>query len=217
MPDEEHAAVINGSIDKGIETLTKPGMEDMIRQAAKNREDNLPVEFHHSKNKINSLVERARGILNGETNPNEVGIAGQGNRGSEANVTGAEAAGAGQNQGKNPEQKLKAFSPPKNNYQVEITDANGNTETRTMQALSRKALFKQIMKDGDVRQAHILSEARPEVGEPFQVAPKERPTGNPEDDNAIRAGGGVPAELCSREQTRLECSIIRNNIRIQST
>jgi hypothetical protein len=171
FPESEHQALIDQSINRIKEKLTKPGVADIIREAGRTREDNLPVEFHHSENKVNYVTDKIRGILNGQQDNNTTGISGTRDQVNREPIAGREGEAPRANPSK--AEKLKPFSPPKNTYEVEITDPQGNVRTESIQALNHKAAFKQVFAKGeDVRQVHIKSETKPTVGEPFETKQK---------------------------------------------
>jgi len=182
LPAKQHEEYWNAAVDRAKERLLKPGVADLIRQEAGRREENLPVEFHFSKNRVAHIIDRARS-LSGEPEQLNLGFAAEGpaagGRSGQEVVTGTEERGAAATRGGAFPEKLKPYSIPKNTYTIEIYGGPNTPREITVQAVTRRKAFEIAQKQNPgSMEFRMKSETPPEVQSVF--ARRELPNVPPE-------------------------------------
>jgi hypothetical protein len=174
FPEEKFGELFNAAVDRAKEKLSAPGIADIIKDEATRREDNLPVEYHYSKNRVEHIVNRVKGLQNEpiESTGNAAGNLEGSNRGGEEAVAGREGQSAPSARTEAAPQRLKPFSPPKNTYVFDVEAAGKPTETITLDALNRRKAWEALgQKAGPYYKAEMKSETAPEVGPPHELEP----------------------------------------------
>ncbi len=120
-------------MDRAKTKLTREIVK-IIKDEATRREDNLPVDWHFSKARLQAILDRvneAHAQTGRQVGPAGTGNAGAavsqaGNRATAQDVAGREGQGAGGLRSlPRPQERLKPFSPPKNVYKFAVLKISG--------------------------------------------------------------------------------------------
>ena len=106
----------NAAVDRAKEKLT-PEILEIIKDEATRREDNLPVIYHYSKNRVGHIFERVRDAREqaAKATTGNVGAADtEVGRGSQEGLAGTEGRNAPAPVHAPGSEKLKPFRPPQN-------------------------------------------------------------------------------------------------------
>jgi hypothetical protein len=176
IPEDQHEALFDAAIDRAKDKLTPHA--DLIRDEATRREENLPVQYHFSKNRVSAIMDKVRGATREPTAQGELfnapSGAAAGYRGGEETVPGREGPGPQGAAAKAPE-PLKPFSPPRNVYDFHIHQREGPPIDDTIEAINRKRAFDIVLKKYPTgTHIEMMKETRPEVGPPYEEAPFEK-------------------------------------------
>jgi hypothetical protein len=114
-------------VDRAKEKLT-PEILEIIKDEATRREDNLPVIYHYSKNRVGHIFERVRDAREqaAKATTGNVGAADtEVGRGSQEGLAGAEGRNAPEPVRPAGRKTLKPFRPPQNTYRFMISGREG--------------------------------------------------------------------------------------------
>jgi hypothetical protein len=175
-----HDELWNSAIDRAKEKLT-PEIQDIIRDEATRREDNLPVQYHYSENRVKNIVKRARGGYGTAEEANAPGAVEAGNRVGAENVTGREGAGAQEPRGETAPEKLKPFKPPQNDYHFRVRPEGEEAwKSINLSAIDSKTAWKKLGKvEGGYSEAELMEEKKPTIGAPTRIATEVKPMVKP--------------------------------------
>jgi hypothetical protein len=162
----------------GAKAKLTPEAVAIMKDEATRREDNLPVIYHYSENRVQHILER---VADAEQQAKTGG--------GYAGAVNAEAYRGGQQTLPFPEsltpqgpvrpigaQKLGAFKPPQNTYRFSVFGREGGGEQQIeLQALNRKEAWKKLDRQGGYLHSTMLSETKPEVGPPITTQPEPVP------------------------------------------
>src|SRR5215472_1800247 len=184
-----HRAVFSGMVDKAIEKLD--GLHDLIRQEAGRREENLPVEFHASKERLDKIVARAKEIKDAQAAAKAAreagggaapGVPAPGGGAGAADVAGREGGAPAESFGlRPPPEKLKPFSAPRNTYKFRLLEDVGDNVQRFREISIKASDLKRAINMARAQAAPgwrsltLISETKPPVEAiPMEVAPEVR-------------------------------------------
>lgn len=162
VPVADRQAKWDAAVDRAVETL-RP-LADMIRDEVTRREDNLPVEWHFSKRRVDNIVERAkREALEAA---GQQPLWGHGGAAAPAGGPGApQGAGIGQGPsapvaGAPPQPApLKAFRAPKIIFDLMGQDASGQMQHIRMHATGTLDVERQLKRQyPHIQRAVIIGE-----------------------------------------------------------
>lgn len=177
IPVADRPAVWDAFVERAIERL-RP-VADLIREEADRREENLSVDWHYSKARIDHIVEKARNAIS--LQQRELESAGQANLlrpvagtpqaggGRTApGSAGSQGGGAGALAGAGKAEKLKPFRAPRFQYEVLVVDRQGNVAYDRITATGMMELDKLTkIRHPGARTAQVLNETR--LGPPQQT------------------------------------------------
>jgi hypothetical protein len=175
FPERSWSELWDAAIDRAKEKLT-PEIQAIIKDEATRREDNLPVEYHYSANRVEHIIDRVRSARAEAEHPGQFNLPFEGAGAREGSAGGQEALAGREGRSAEagppvPPQKLKPFRPPQNKYTFTVEGREGRPgpETVELEALNRKAAWKKLSQQGGYHSAEMTAEVKPEVGPPTEL------------------------------------------------